>query len=77
MEETPAHAVREIRGGYAPLPKEHTLWDEHLLQRKIGATVDPDSEQEQECQYYVYVLEASLCFRNGMVIPLISEFLDY
>ncbi len=53
------------------------LWDEHLLQRKIGATVDPDSEQEQDYQYYVYVLEASLCFRNGMVIPLISEFLEY
>jgi hypothetical protein len=55
----------------------YTLWDEHLLQRKSGPKVDPDSEQEQEYQYYVYVLEASLCFRNGMVIPLISEFLDY
>ena len=54
-----------------------TLWDEHLLQRKSGAKVDPDSEQEQDYQYYVYVLEASLCFRNGMVIPLMSEFLEY
>ena len=26
---------------------------------------------------YLYVLEASLCFRNGMVIPLMSEFLEY
>ena len=26
---------------------------------------------------YVYVLEANLCFHNGMVIPLMSEFLDY
>ncbi len=54
-----------------------TLWDEHLLQRKSGGTVDPDSEQEQDYQYYVYVLEASLCFHNGMVIPLMSEFLEY
>lgn len=28
-------------------------------------------------QYYVYVLEASLAFANGMTIPLMSEFLDY
>lgn len=53
------------------------LWDEHLLQRKIGAKVDPESVQAQDYQYYVYVLEASLCFRNGMVIPLMSEFLEY
>ena len=54
-----------------------TLWDDALLQRKIGPKVDPDSEEEQKYQYYVYVLEASLSFRNGMVIPLMSEFLDY
>jgi hypothetical protein len=54
-----------------------TLWDEHLLQRKSGPKVDPDSEQEQAYEYYVYVLEASLCFHNGMVIPLMSEFLEY
>ena len=53
------------------------LWDEHLLQRRIGPKVDPDSDEEQRYQYYVYVLEASLCFRNGMVIPLMSEFLEY
>jgi len=53
------------------------LWDEHLLQRRIGPKVDPDSDQEQRYQYYVYVLESSLCFRNGMVIPLMSEFLQY
>jgi hypothetical protein len=53
------------------------LWDEHLLQRKSGGTVDPDSGEDQEYQYYVYVLEASLSFRNGMVIPMMSEFLDY
>ena len=41
------------------------LWDEHLLQRRSGPKVDPDSDEEQDYQYYVYVLEASLCFRNG------------
>ena len=54
-----------------------TLWDENLLQRRIGAKLDPDSDEEQNYQYYVYVLEASLSFRNGMVIPLMSEFLEY
>jgi hypothetical protein len=53
------------------------LWDERLLQRRLGPKVDPDSQEEQRYQYYVYVLEASLCFRNGMVIPLMSEFLEY
>ena len=53
------------------------LWDEHLLQRRIGPKVDPDSDEEQRYQYYLYVLEASLCFHNGMVIPLMSEFLEY
>jgi hypothetical protein len=54
-----------------------TLWDEHLLQRRTGPKVDPDSDEAQSYQYYVYVLEASLSFRNGMVIPLMSEFLEY
>jgi hypothetical protein len=53
------------------------LWDEHLLQRKKKRKTDTDTEQEPEYQYYVYVLEASLSFRNGMVIPLMSEFLEY
>jgi hypothetical protein len=49
-----------------------TLWDEQLLQRRIGPKVAPDGDEEQTDQYYVYVLEASLCFRNGMVIPLMK-----
>jgi len=53
------------------------LWDEHLLQRKRKRKIDIDAEQEQDYQYYVYVLEASLSFRNGMVIPLMSQFLEY
>jgi len=34
-------------------------------------------EDQKRKQYYVYVLEASLAFHNGMTIPLMSEFLSY
>jgi len=53
------------------------LEDAHWLQRRTGHKVDPDSDEPQSYQYYVYVLEASFSFRNGLVIPLMSEFLDY
>lgn len=61
----------------------NALWCEQLLQRRIkkGKTSEPmddDTDTEQdEHQYYVYVLEANLAFQNGMVIPLLSEFLEY
>jgi len=48
-----------------------SLWDENLLQRTQG------KEQNRRTQYFLYLLEASLAFRNGMVIPLLSEFLEY
>ena len=48
-----------------------TLWDENLLQRTHG------KGEQSHTQYFVYILEASLAFRNGMVIPLLSEFLEY
>ena len=47
------------------------LWDEPLLERQVGA------EDARHAQYFVYVLEASLAFHNGLLIPLLSEFLDY
>ncbi len=47
------------------------LWDENLLERTQG------KGESCHTQYYVYVLEASFAFRNGMVIPLLSEFLEY
>ncbi len=53
-----------------------TLWSEELQQRKIRSNTQSD-EEEPKHQYYVYILEANLCFQNGMVIPLMSEFLDY
>jgi hypothetical protein len=47
------------------------LLGEQWQERKVG------KEGEKETQYFVYVLEANLAFQNGMVIPLLSEFLDY
>ncbi|MCP4142974.1 MAG: hypothetical protein GY755_22245 [Chloroflexi bacterium] len=49
------------------------LWSEECLERKIKVKKSKESKK----QYYVYVLEASLAFRNGMTIPLMSEFLNY
>ncbi len=51
-----------------------SLWSESLQERRRSAA---DAEGEERYQYHVYVLEANLCFHNGMVIPLMSEFLDY
>lgn len=43
-------------------------WDERYLRRKV--------QSKDEHQYYAYVLEAVLIFSNGMVLPLLSEFLE-
>jgi hypothetical protein len=51
------------------------LFTQQLLQRKKKKK--KDNEEIEEYQYYVYVLEANLSFHNGMVIPLLSEFLEY
>jgi len=47
------------------------LWSEECLERKVK------KGDSREKQYYVYVLEASLAFHNGMTIPMMSEFLSY
>lgn len=44
-------------------------WDERYLRRKIP-------RKDGEYQYYAYVLEAVLILSNGMVLPLMSEFLE-
>lgn len=44
-------------------------WDPRYLRRKIKG-------KDGEYQYYAYVLEAVLVFTNGMVLPLMSEFLE-
>ncbi len=47
------------------------LWDEQCLERNTK------KEDSSQIQYHVYVLEANLVFRNGMSIPLMSQFLSY
>lgn len=47
----------------------NACWDERYLRRKIEG-------KEGKVQYYAYVLEAVLVFTNGMVLPLMSEFLE-
>lgn len=44
-------------------------WDERYLRRKIRG-------KDGEYQYYAYVLEAALLCSNGMVLPLMSIFLE-
>ena len=64
------HAYPIAMDGSQKLTRD-TLWDENLLQRTLG------QEEHPHTQYFVYVLEASLAFQNGLVIPLLSEFLAY
>jgi hypothetical protein len=47
------------------------IWSKHCLERKVG------KGEDTRMQYYVYVVEASLAFADGMTIPLMSEFLSY
>lgn len=49
---------------------------EQWLERQVQCT-EEDGTAGTRPQYYVYVLEASLAFANGMTIPLMSEFLNY
>lgn len=52
----------------------NSLWSDALLQQRVSGS---DEEGTATYQYYIYVLEASICFHNGMVLPLMSEFLDF
>jgi hypothetical protein len=47
------------------------LWAEQCLEKRVA---DGDGHR---MRYYVYTLEATLAFHNGMVIPLLTEFLSY
>jgi hypothetical protein len=51
--------------------KRDWLFSEECLEREIK------KGEKVSSQYYVYVLEASLCFQNGLTIPLMSEFLEF
>jgi len=54
-----------------------SLASEEWLERKTSKRKDEDEDEDEKKQYYVYVLEANLAFQNGMVLPLMSEFLEY
>jgi hypothetical protein len=51
-------------------------WDEQCLEREVQHK-ESDGSVTARPQYYIYVLEASLAFADGMTIPLMSEFLSY
>ncbi len=57
------------------------IWSEECLQRKVRSKKDKNKDETEEkahkMQYFVYVLEACLAFHNGLVIPIMSEFLNY
>jgi hypothetical protein len=70
--------VRYLIKGHYPIAIDGTqkmvrdyIWSEQCQERTVG------KEDQKRKQYYVYVLEASLAFQNGMTIPLMSEFLSY
>ncbi len=50
-----------------------------MLQRRISPSTNNESSDEESARYKysIYVLEANLSFSNGMVIPLMTEFLNY
>ncbi len=50
-----------------------SLWAESCSERNVRVK----EGKEPKKQFYVYVLEASLTFYDGMTIPLMSEFADY
>lgn len=49
---------------------------EEWLERQVQCK-EEDGTTATRAQYYVYVMEASLAFPNGITIPLMSEFLNY
>jgi DDE family transposase len=70
--------ARYLINGHYPIAIDGTqkmirdyIWSEQCQERTVG------KNDQKRKQYYVYVLEASLAFQNGMTIPLMSEFLSY
>jgi len=53
--------------GTQKLYRDGLLQDEHWCERKVG--------KEKEKQQYVYALEANLTLKNGLNVPLITEYL--
>ena len=45
--------------------------DENWLERTVG------KDENQRVQQYVYVVEVNITLKNGLSVPLMSEFLYY
>ena len=57
--------------------EEHDENEPQLSEEHNEDTEQTEPWLQDDYQYYVYVLEANLSFQNGMVIPLLSEFLEF
>lgn len=55
--------------GTQKLYRDGELHDLHWLSRKVG------NEKEGLNQQYVYILEANIVFKNGLTIPILTEYL--
>ena len=60
--------------GTQKLVRQGQWWDEAWLERRHDSEGEDDASWVQQ---YVYVLEANLVFRNGVTLPLVSEFLSH
>ncbi len=56
--------------GCQKLFRNGLLHDSHWLQRRVG------NDKNKTTQQYVYAMEANITFRNGLSIPLLSEYLS-
>lgn len=55
--------------GTQKIYRDGELHDLRWLSRKVG------SEKAGQMQQYVYILEANIVFKNGLTLPLLSEYL--
>lgn len=55
--------------GTQKLYRDGELHDLRWLHRKVG------SKETESDQQYVYILEANIVFKNGLTIPLLTEYL--
>lgn len=60
--------------GTQKLVRQGQWWEESWLERRHDRE---DADDAPWVQQYVYVLEANLVFRNGVTLPLLSEFLSH
>jgi hypothetical protein len=57
--------------GTQKLYRDGLFHDDHWCERQVGKAEDENKQQ------YIYVIEANITFKNGLNIPLISEYLKH